>query len=175
MPVNAKYSINIQASDADPMDLGASLIRHLFEADNDWPAGPLTGQVTEAWSDERTIVAGAFLNLDFNGGLPAATGDPRGAGITFSKVKGIAILKTTATDYLTIGGGTDQVPDVDAFAGVDDYPFATDAAIGQVVGTNGVWLWLNPDGAAVAAGTAVFSLGAVTTDQTLKIVILGDA
>lgn len=174
MPVNAKYSLNIQANDADAMDLGGVLIRHLFEASNDWPAGPLSAQVTEAWSDERTLVAGAFLNMNFLS-MPASTGDPRGAGVAFSKVKGIAILKTTATDYLTIGGGTDQTPSADAFAGVDDYPFAADAAIGQVVGENGVWIWMNPDGGAVAAGTSIFCLGAVTTDQTFKIVVLGDA
>jgi len=175
MPVNASYSINIQANDADPMDLGGSLIRHLFETNNDWSAGPLTGQVTEAWSDERTILAGAFLNLNL-AALLAATGDPRGAGVAFSKVKGIAILKTTSTDYLTVGGGTDQTPSADAFAGVDDYPFQADAAISQIVGEYGVWSWMNPGGATVTVATEhILCLGAVTTDQTFKIVILGNS
>ena len=173
MPVNAKYSLNIQANDADPMDLGGALLRHLFEASNDWPAGPLAAQCTEAWSDERTLVAGVHLNLNLNAGLLAATGDPRGAGVTFSKIMGIAILKVTDTDYIQIGGGTDGAGAVDAIAGTDDYPFVADSDMGQVVGENGVWIWMNPEGATIDAGAAVFHIEAITTDQTFKIIFLG--
>lgn len=175
MPVNAKFDINLQATDNDALDLGGALLKHLLSHQARWPAGPLTAQVSEAWSDERTIVAAAHLNLDFSAGLPAATGDPRGAGVTFSKVKAIALLKTTDTDYIQIGGGTDGGAAADAFAGTDDYPFVDDSDMGQVVGEDGIWIWMNPDGAAVAAGASVFHIGAVTTDQTVKILIIGDA
>lgn len=173
MPARATFEFNIRATDSDAMDLGAALLTHLFDVGNDWPTGILTANINEAWSDRRTVVAGAFLNMSFLS-MPAATGDPRGPGLAFSSVKGIAIRKVTSTDYLTIGGGTDQTPSADAFAGVDDYPFAADAAIGQVVGENGVWVWMNPDGAAVAAGTSIFCIGAVTTDQEFDIVVLGN-
>ena len=172
MGVTGKIDFNIRVTDANTTDLGTDVQNHLLELAKTYSDGATTGLINEVWSETYTTVAAAFTNLDFTN-MPAATGDPRGAGVSFSKVKGIFIKKSTPTDYLKYGGGTNCGAAVDAFAGVDDYPLADDSDLGQIVGSNGLMVWVNEDGATVGAGTAVLGVGAVTTDQTWSIVVIG--
>lgn len=174
MTVNARGSLRIEVKDRRSGDLGAFTLDPEFIALWSMAAGSASGQISQQWTDERTLAAGVHDNLELDS-LPAATLDPRGAGEAFTKVKLIAIKKVDAGDYLQIGGGTDGGGDAVAFAGTDDFPFVADDDMAQVVGENGLWLWWNPEGADVTAGVAdLFHIEAITSEQTYQIMILGN-
>jgi len=173
MAASGKINVRINIVDSDALDMGGATTNHVFDALLNMATGTASTQINEVWSDAGTVAAGAITAFDVNGGLPAATGDPRGAGITFSKVKLIAIRKTDSGDYMTVGGGTTGLGAVDALAGVDDFPFAADADLAQIVGQNGLYIWYNPEGCTVAAGAAVIGLGGVTSVQEYEILIAG--
>ena len=174
MTITARITASIQVRDRRSGDLGAFSLDPLLSLVTDYAAGTGSGEIDQQWSDARQLAAAAHDDLDLTS-LPAATADPRGAGVAFSAVKRIAVLKTDSGDYLEIGGGTDGAGAADALAGTDDYPFSADGDIVQVVGQNGLWLWINPEGCAVAAGTAVLHIGGITSTQDYQILILGNA
>lgn len=174
MAINAKCTLRVEIKDRRTGDLGTFALDPELTALWDMAAGVASGQIDQQWSDELTLAAVGHDNFDLTS-MPAATGDPRGAGVAFSKVKLIAVKKTDAGDYCEVGGGTGGTGPADAFAGTDDFPFKTDADLGQLVGEGGLWLWYNPEGAAVSAGAKIFHVGAITSEQEYQIMILGNA
>lgn len=167
----AEIIASLSVSENITLDQGSILRRHLVELKASYNEGTGSGEVDEVWSDERTVNAGADDDLELDNLTQVDADDATVRTVAFAKVKGIFIRKITATDYLKVGaaGAT-------AFAGADDYPFADDTDIAQVVGENGLFLWLNPEGATVGNGTAdVLRISGVTTNQTYQIVIIGVA
>lgn len=144
------------------------------EGEVSWPDGTGTSQNDEVWVENSgSVAAGAFDNLDLTA-LAQLDGDAdTERTVNFSKVKAYLILNTSSTGNLVLGGGTDNAGAADAFAGVNQYPFTTDAALGAIP-AGGYWFWSNPIGSSTT-GANVLCLGGITATQTYEIAIVGNA
>lgn len=174
--VTTSLLARLQPTRKTAYDGGTRKLPVTLESALTWASGSGTSQADEMFTDALSITAAAFSNLDLTALTQTGAAAESDRTVTFANVKGLLVVNTTAAGtggYLTIGGGTDAASAADAWAG-NDCAFRTDASI-SVIPEGGFFFWASPTGGTVTNATAdILCLGAVTQNQTCKIVIVGD-
>lgn len=169
MGARGKINIDISTADSDAMDLGGALIKNAIKLIKALPNGTASGEIDEAWGDAGSVAAAANTDLDLTS-LPAATGDPRGAGVSIGVLKLIVVKKTDSGDYMQLfASGANDI------AGVDDYPLADATDKAQVVGENGLYIYYNPEGCTIDGTHKILRIAGVTSTQEYEILLAGEA
>ena len=150
-----------QETDASVGDRSSHL-RHFVAEVSKWATGTSALQQNRVYSTTSSVTAGVPVAYDLRGIADPLTGGT----VEFESLTLICVRHngTTASQTLTIGGGSNPVDTVWAAAG--------DAS---VIGPGGVWLWTSPrDGAATTAGTAdTLTLTASSGSVSFDLLILG--
>ena len=164
----ARAQINVDISSfvtaVDPGDgaVGGSIQK--FKA---WPVGTATHQADLMYYAGRTLSTGANETLDLYGTLE----DPIGGILNFAEIRAICILNTSTTSGEDLLIGPAAANGWGAGAG----GIVNDASDRIRVPADSPFVWINPNGGAVTAGTAdqfyVESEGAA--DITYRILIIG--
>ena len=140
----------------------ASQLRHFMAEVSQWANGTSSLQQNRAYSTTSSVTAGVPVAYDLRGIADPLTG----ASVEFEHLTTICIRHngTTASQTLTIGGGSNPVATIWGAAG--------DAS---VLGPGGVFVWTSPrDGAATAAGTAdTLTLTSSSGTVSFDLLILG--
>ena len=155
---------------------GSSRILERVLHDYTFPDGTASGSAEVLWADDRTVTAGVVDALELDN-LPAV--GPVGP-VTLSKVKGLAIINTSAADYLTIGGGTGgrTAPAADAWsdtdAGVTNSPFNVDGD-SFALAAGDAFVWTSKAGVSIANTTAdILGIEAFVSNQSYRVIAWGN-
>ncbi len=174
MAVSTKIALKVEAAQSFTLDQGTTKALHLTEEALSWPSGTGSGLADEVWSDSRTVNSGADDNLELDNLSQLDSGGNTLRTVQFDKVKLVFIRNTSATDSITIGGGSTGAGAADAFAGTG-YPFVADNDTADV-SAGGGWVWFDVDGVQVTNGaTDILNVHGNTSNQTYEIVIVGEA
>lgn len=155
---------------------GINKIQERLSASQVLPDGTATGEAERMWGDERTVTAGVVDALELDN-LPAIAGP---GAVTFSKIKGIAILNNSDTGYLAVGGGSGgkTAPAADAWSGTDagvvGSPFSADASTVHL-GPGDLFVWTSLAGVSVVTTNGdKLGLEAFVANQDYAILMWGN-
>jgi hypothetical protein len=138
-------------------------VRALVEYVQSFANGTGTNQIDVLWDDRRTILAGANEDLDLSGVLTAL----EGSAVAFAKVVAILFRNRNTAAGQTIKVGP---------AAANGWGPAFGAATHRVViPGSGYFLWIDPGGSAVTAGTGDLLNVEVpgAADVTYDVIVLG--
>lgn len=153
----------------DVLQLSAlDLASATFPLQLDWSAylanGTASGQASQVWSDTRSLAGSATENLDLAGSLTNAFGTT----LTFTKIKAIVVRASSsnnASNAVRVQRGASN--------GVPVFLAASD---GLDLNAGGVFLFYDPAGVTVTAGTGdilTITNSAGTNTVSYDIVIIG--
>lgn len=161
---HANLTLRLDALQLSALDLASATFPLLF----DWSAalsnGTGAGQASQVWSDTRTLAGSASENLDLAGSLTNAFG----VTVTFTKVKLILVRARStnnASNAVQVQRGSSN--------GVPIFLAASD---GLQLGPGGLFLFFDPTGVTVTAGTGdilTVTNSAGTNAVDYDIVIIG--
>ena len=110
---SAKVRIRIEVEETKSTDMGGnSALRHVFDVS---PSGPATvdyadgnsaNQIDLVYSDSFSVASGTPITYDLAGSLTSILD---GSAVTFTKVRGIAIVQRTGAGILAIGAGSNPL------------------------------------------------------------------
>lgn len=162
----AQIALNISATMISALDIGTVSYPLNYAPATNFTTGTGANQFDTVYTKTRTLTASATENLDLAGGLTSAFG----ATLTFTKIKGILVVASTANTNAV------QVQR----ASSNGVPLFMAASDGVALTPGGMMLLTFPDstGVAVTAGTGdilTVTNSAGSTSVTYDIVILGCA
>jgi len=170
-----KLNIDVAATYKNVLDLGSNPENTSLSAAIVIADGSGTSQADTVWSDSRDYTVG-HTNFDLNAMLQLNTDGDTVRTLNFANLKLVAIRSKESaggSGYAEIGGGTDGGAAADAWAGITTM-FKVDAAITSVY-PGGLLVWYNPTGGTVTGTSAdIFHIEAVTANQELDIMLIGD-
>lgn len=142
MSIHGKATLRFELTESTASDHGTPNTKEQLEALYDFVAGTSDGQVSKAFSDQRTLTSLAADNHDLAGG----TADPlSGNTQTFTKLLGILIKASEDnTDDILVGNGTGPIV---------GGPFGTAGANEISVGPGESFSWVSNTGLTVTATT----------------------
>jgi hypothetical protein len=155
---------------------GIAPILERLQATYTFPEGTAAGEAAAMWADDRTVASGAVDALELDN-LPAI--GPVGA-VAFTKIKGFAIFNTSASDYLTVGGGSggrtaphaSAWSDTDAAVALSPFNADTDSF---ALAAGDYFVWTSKAGVGVSNGGGdILGIEGFTSTQAYKIILWGD-
>lgn len=167
MALSFNYSLAINALLNTATDTGSETLKAVISKIDQFGSGTGSRNANQVWSDTRSLVA-TSEDLDLTS-LPAATGDSRGAGEAFSKIKFLYIFNNDAEggDILLVGGAAGT-----QWAGAALY--FVDVTDKVNVKPQGFMCVEDNVGMAVAAGTKDLKIDAGAGTISYTIVICGE-
>jgi hypothetical protein len=126
--------------------------------------GTGTGQASQVFSDTRSLAGSATEDLDLAGSLTNAFG----ATVTFTKIKAIIVRAAAANN----AANAVQV----ARTATNGVPLFLAASDGVALGASGIFLFYDPVGVTVTAGTGdklTFTNSAGTNTVSYDLIIIG--
>lgn len=164
MALSTKLTANLVATLTDALDLSTPSDALSYAARYDLTSGTSANQADMLWHDRRTLNASATEDLDLAGVLVNGLGDTQ----TFARIKMVIVAAAT--------GNTNNVNVTrPASNGV---PLFLAAGDGIPVRPGGMFVWVAPDGTAVAVtgGTGdllTFTNSAGSTSVTYDVIVIG--
>jgi hypothetical protein len=161
---NCKLTLKLDLTQLSALDLAAVVATVAQDFSQTLTNGTGAGQASMSWSDQRTLTASATENLDLAGSLTSAFG----ATITFTKIKLILVrasVLNNAANNVNVSRGSSN--------GVAAFLAASD---GMTLSAGGVFLWFDPAGVTVGAGTSdilTITNSAGTNSVVYDVVLIG--
>lgn len=134
------YTVNEYLGSGENRQAGP--IIHSFDKTYSWDSGTGTDQTDLVWSDRRTLASSANDVLDIRGGVT----DTFGSSVSMAKVCALLMYNRDQTDGEDFRIGADAT---NGWAGA-----WLDASDRNRVPAGGLFLWVDPNGQAAAAGSS---------------------
>jgi hypothetical protein len=161
---HVNLSLKLDALQLSSLDLASATFPLLLDWSVNLANGTGSGQASQAWSDTRSLAGSATENIDLAGSL---TG-PFGTTLTFAKLKLLLVRARStnnAANNVNVARGSSN--------GVPLFLAASD---GVTLQPGGIFLFFDPIGVAVTAGTGdilTITNSAGTNTVDFDIVVIG--